>query len=145
MNSSQVVKDRRRPNLIPYEPTRQQLRMNSTRSQRLTKTQPDPVRAYEAVTTDELSIRGQRPTKAHQPNPVRAYKAVTTDEFSTYGRRPTIPYEPRGSIDGRTFHTRSEIFCIFNLPSAAMVANFFIHPRPLRRVSLCGVYADSSQ
>ena len=51
----------------------------------------------------------------------------------------------RGSIDGRTFHTRSEIFCILNLPSAAMVANFFIHPRPFRRVSLCGVYADSSQ
>ena len=54
----------------------------STRSQRLTKTQPDPVRAYEAVTTDELSIRGQRPTKA-QPNPVRAREAVTTDELFT--------------------------------------------------------------
>ena len=84
---------------IPYEPKRQQLRMNSiheikrpspvrareavttdalsTRGQR-----PTPVRAQEAVTTDELSIRGQRPTKA-QPNPVRAHEAVTTDELFT--------------------------------------------------------------
>ena len=42
----------------------------------------NPVRAREAVTTDELSTRDQRPT------PVRAREAVTTDELFTRGQRP---------------------------------------------------------
>ncbi|KAN0072525.1 hypothetical protein V8E54_009454 [Elaphomyces granulatus] len=63
MNPPHEIRD-----LLPYEPERQQLRMDTVKE--------------EAVTTDELSIRGQRPTKA-QPNPVRAHEAVTTDELFT--------------------------------------------------------------
>src|SRR5580658_4575670 len=55
---------------------------SSTRGQRLTKAQLDPVRAREAAITDE---RGQRPTKA-KPDPVRAREAAITDER---GQRPT--------------------------------------------------------
>src|SRR5580658_5148595 len=96
---------------------------SSTRGQRLTKAQLDPVRAREAAITDE---RGQRPTKA-KPDPVRAREAAITDER---GQRPTkaksdpvrahgqqlrmnspyavkdrgghslIPYEPKGSNYG---------------------------------------------
>ncbi|KAN0074996.1 hypothetical protein V8E54_007607 [Elaphomyces granulatus] len=43
----------------------------------------NPVRAREAVTTDALSTRDQRPT------PVRAREAVTMDELSIRGQRPT--------------------------------------------------------
>ena len=39
-----------------------------------------PYEPDEAVTTDELSTRDQRPT------PVRAQEAVTTDELSTHGQ-----------------------------------------------------------
>jgi len=76
---------------------------SSTRSQRLTKTQPDPVRAYEAVTTDELSIRGQRPTRA-QHNPVRAQgqQLRMNSPYAVKDRRghSLIPYEPKGSNYG---------------------------------------------
>ncbi|KAN0067008.1 hypothetical protein V8E54_014932 [Elaphomyces granulatus] len=63
---------------IPYEPKGQQLRMNPPHEIRdLLPYEPERQQLRMAVTTDELSIRGQRPTKA-QPNPVRNYGRTHT-------------------------------------------------------------------
>ncbi|KAN0079307.1 hypothetical protein V8E54_004521 [Elaphomyces granulatus] len=75
-----------RPRVLHISSDENELMTSFPISSNLPRTSPS------AATTDELSIRGQRPTKA-QPNPVRAHEAVTT-ETQLDPAKDLLPYEP---------------------------------------------------